>query len=538
MKPCRRRQRVLAGCVATALLLTACGGSSSDSGSADSGAAVSGQEDQLETEFDLVQFSPADRRAITEAITEAGIPHVWEGAVLTVLANDEAQVDALLDTLVGDDAPAQGGGAGIKNSALKKAFKKVSKPATKVVNNTGSAITNTANQAGNAITGTSNAALNAVAKEYRNAQGQVVDGVGDIVSMLPTSWPAELGPEAFLKVVQQAQRQAESVLGELGSLGRRLKGMPAADAEKLINSMLGNYPLPLPKLPIPGYTGSFAPQSTPIYVKIQPSQWTAANAANLEINLNFMGLMSYRIGFGCIGFPNGFTAAPTFTLNGGCHNPWNLLASADMVVASTKKVANQAGRQLEGMSNQILAVLTSAAKGADNPRAVPPLVLDLPINEFLGWCCSLGFPSSKTADTPDAGKPPKADGTKTPDKAGQDPGDSAMAQAFGSMSKDAALSFSIPQLQGINFSLSPDLSPVAIFDERWTRNGQMEFGLQLGVFGIISATVKMGCVTFGTSWGREPTFSFEGGCDKSWGVEFSAAGYTTSSQRIDKRTGR
>lgn len=533
MNTSRRRRSLVAITVAAALLLTACGG-----GSSDTSAPGAQQSQQTETVFDLVQYSPADRRAIGDAVTSEGIAHVWEGANLIVLSADEARIDTLLDTLVEDDVPAEGGGDGVKNIKIKKIVKKVTQPATKVVNQTGSAITDTANQAGNAITGGSNAALNAVAKEYRNASGQVIDGVGDVISMLPTSWPAELGPEALVQVVQQARRQAESVLNELGGLGRRLKGMSAADAEKTINAMLGNYPVPVPKLPIPGFTGSIAPQSTPIYVQIQPSQWANANAANLQINLNFMGVMSYRVGFGCIGFPNGFTAAPAFTLNGGCHNPWNLLASADMLVASTKKVANQAGRQLQGLSNQILAVLTSAAKGADNPRNVPPLVLDLPINEFLGWCCSLGFPSSNTAQAPDAGKPPKSDGTKTPDKPGEDPGDSAMAQAFGNMSKDAALSFSIPQLQGINFELSPDLSPVAIFDDRWTRNGQMEFGLQLGIFGIITATVKMGCVTFGTSWQQEPTFSFEGGCEKSWGVEFSAAGYTTSSQRIDQRARR
>lgn len=533
MNNSRRRRGILAATVAAALIFTACGGGASDTSAP---GAEQGQE--TETVFDLVQFSPADRRAIGDAVSAEAIPHVWEGANLIVLTADESRIEALIDTLVEDEAPAAAGGDGVKNNALKKAFKKVTQPVTKVANQAGDAITGTANQVGDAVTGGTNDALKAVSKEYRNASGQVIDGVGDVISMLPTTWPAELGPDALTSVVQQARRQAESVLNELGGLGRRLKGMSAADAEKTINAMLGNYPVPMPKLPIPGFSGSIAPSSTPIYVQIQPSQWASANAANLQINLNFMGVMSYKVGFGCIGFPNGFTAAPSFTLNGGCHNPWNLMASKDMLVASTKKVANQAGRQLQGLSNQILAVLTSAAKGADNPRNVPPLLLDLPINEFLGWCCSLGFPSSKTAETPNAGKPPKADGTKDADKAGADPGDSAMAQAFGNMSKDAALSFTIPQLQGINFSLSPDLSPVAIFDDRWTRNGQMEFGLQLGIFGIISATVKMGCVTFGTSWQQEPTFSFEGGCEKSWGVEFSAAGYTTSSQRIDKRTGR
>jgi len=534
----RHHRRVVATFVAAALFLTACGGGDDGATSGEAPADAAATE-VLETEFDLVQYSPADRKIITEAMEADGIPHVWEGPRLTVLQTDEARVVNYLETMIVDDVPDEGGGEGVKNIKLKKAFKTVTSGTTKVVNQTGNAVTSGANQVGNAITGGTNDALNAVSKEYRNAQGQVVDGLGNVVSMLPTTWPDALGPAALKLVVQEAEKQLNSAMSQLQQQGRSLRTMSAAQAETAVNSLLGNFPVKSPKLPLGGGVNlEFAPVLTPIAVKIQPSQWAGANAMNMQLNLSFMGVRAYQVQFGCLGFPNGWTAAPTFTFNGGCHNPWNLMANADMVASAAKKVANQAGRQLEGMSEQILAVLTSAAKQADNPRLVPPLVLDLPINEFLGWCCSLGFPSSKTADSPDAGKPPKKDGTKEPTKPGEDPGDSAMAAAFGSMSKDAALAFSIPELQGINFSLSPDLSPVAIFDDRWTRNGQMEFGLQLGFFGIFSATVKMGCVTFGTSWAQKPTFSFDGGCEKSWGVEFSAPGYTTSSQRLDKRAGR
>jgi hypothetical protein len=534
----RHHRRVVATLVAAALFLTACGGGDDGATSGEAAADASAAE-AMETVFDLVQFSPADRKAIAEAIEAEGIAHVWEGSQLIVLAADEARIDFFLDTMIEDDVPDEGGGEGVKNIKLKKLVKKVTQPATKVVNQAGGAITDTANQVGNAVTGGTNDALNAVSKEYRNASGQVVDGLGNVVNMLPTTWPNELGPGALKLVVQEAEKQLNSAMGQLQQQGRTLKNMSAAEAEKAVNTLLGNFPVKSPKLPLGGGVNlEFAPVLTPIAVKIQPSQWASANAMNMQLNLSFMGIRAYQVQFGCLGFPNGWTAAPTFTFNGGCHNPWNLMANADMVAASAKKIANQAGRQLQGLSDQILAVMTSAAKEADNPRLIPPLVLDLPINEFLGWCCTLGFPSSKTAESPDAGKPPKKDGTKDPNKPGEDPGDSAMAAAFGSMSKDAALSFAIPELQGINFSLSPDISPVAIFDERWTRNGQMEFGLQLGFFGIISATVKMGCVTFGTSWSQQPTFTFDGGCEKSWGVEFSAPGYTTSSQRLDKRAGR
>jgi hypothetical protein len=532
----RTRRRAAAGIIAAALLVSACGGGDNSSSSDTTAAAMEAAEVEV-TEYDLVQYSPADRKLISDTLDAGGVAYEWQGALLTVNPANESTVESAIEALPEEEEAATVEGA--KNRSLKKAFKKatktVSKGATSVANDVSSGV----NQAVNEVTSANDQALKAVSKEYRNASGQVVDGLGNVVNLLPTTWPNELGPDALKLVVLEAQKQLNSAMNQLQQQGRALGKMSAADAEKTVNVLLGNFPVKSPKLPLGGGVNlEFAPVLTPIAVKIQPSQWASANAMNLQLNLSFMGIRAYQVQFGCLGFPNGWTAAPTFTFNGGCHNPWNLMANADMVASAAKKVANQAGRQLEGLSDQILAVLTSAAKGADNPRNIPPLLLDLPINEFLGWCCSLGFPSSKTAETPDAGKPPKKDGTKDADKPGEDPGDAVLAQAFGNMAKDAALVFTIPQLQGINFSLSPDLTPVAIFDNRWTSAGQMEFGLSLGFFGIFSATVKMGCVTFGTSWSQTPSFSFDGGCDKSWGVDFAAAGYTTSSDRISKRTGR
>jgi hypothetical protein len=534
----RRHRRGAAALVAGVLLVAACGGGDNSSSEDSSTRAAAEATDTVEvTEYDLVQYSPADRKLITEALDASGVAYEWQGALLTVAVANEGAVESAIEALPEEEEAATVDGA--KNRSLKKAFKKatktVSKGVTSVANDAAQGATAVANTIANQVTSANDQALAAVSKEYRNASGQVVDGLGNVVNLLPTSWPNELGPDALKLVVQEAEKQLNSAMNQLQQQGKNLKTMSAAQAETTVNTLLGNFPVKSPKVPLGGGVNlEFAPVMTPIAVKIQPSQWADANAMNLQLNLSFMGIRAYQVQFGCLGFPNGWTAAPTFTFNGGCHNPWNLMANVNMMQDSAKRIANKAGQQLQSVSNQILSVMTSVAKGADNPRNIPPLVLDLPINEFLGWCCSLGFPSSEASESPGAGNPKKDTdkGANTPDEA---EGDSVMAQAFGNMAKDAALAFTIPQLQGINFSLTPDLSVIAVFDEDWTNSGQMEFGIQLGLFGIASATVAMGCVTFGTSWSQTPTFSFEGGCDKAWDVEFSAFGYTTSSKRIDQR---
>lgn len=534
----RRQRRVTAALVAGALLVSACGGGDdSSSDAANPEAAAAETEATVEaTEYDLVQFSPADRKAISEALDASGVAYTWQGALLTVDPANETAVETAIEALPEQEDAATVEGA--KNKSLKRMWKKATKSVSSAANDVGNAANNVVNTVAQAVTNANEQALKAVSNQYRNAQGQVVDGLGNIVSQLPTTWPNELGPDAMKLIAQEAQKQLNSAMNQLKSLGKQLKNMSAADAEVAVNSMLGNFPVKSPKVPLGGGVNlEFAPVMTPIAVKIQPSQWADANAMNMLLNISFMGVRAYQVQFGCLGFPNGWTADPTFTFNGGCHNPWNLMASVNMVQDSAKRIANKAGQQLQSLSNQITGIMTSVAKDANNPRNIPPLLLDLPINEFLGWCCTLGFPSSKASEDPGAGNPKKDTDKKegTPD---EEEGDSALAQAFGNMAKDAALAFTIPELQGLNFSLTPDLSPVALFDERWTNAGQMEFGLQLGLFGIATATVALGCVTFGTTWSQTPSFSFEGGCDKSWDVEFSALGYTTSTKRLDERLGK
>ena len=136
-----------------------------------------------------------------------------------------------------------------------------------------------------------------------------------------------------------------------------LEGLPASDAEKRINDLLSLSKVPMPKISIPGIGQAYVPASAPLYVKIRPSQWESSHAANLQIKLDFFGLKTYRIGFGCIGFPNGFTQPPKFAINGGCDNPWKLLANANLVANTTKKVAHQIGNEIEKLGPQIMSIV-------------------------------------------------------------------------------------------------------------------------------------------------------------------------------------
>lgn len=61
--------------------------------------------DDATTEYELDDWSPEDRDALTRALTRQGHPFRWEGEVLLVRTDDEALVESLLDLVeAGDDA--------------------------------------------------------------------------------------------------------------------------------------------------------------------------------------------------------------------------------------------------------------------------------------------------------------------------------------------------------------------------------------------------------------------------------------------------
>ena len=59
-----------------------------------------------QTEYDLGEWSAEERALIAERVTEAGVPHLWEGNLLLVPVADEAVVDDILDDVEEGGGPA------------------------------------------------------------------------------------------------------------------------------------------------------------------------------------------------------------------------------------------------------------------------------------------------------------------------------------------------------------------------------------------------------------------------------------------------
>lgn len=60
--------------------------------------------------YELDEWEPDQREALSSALTEAGLPYGWEGTTLVVRASDDAAVEALLDDVEFPDALAVDGG--------------------------------------------------------------------------------------------------------------------------------------------------------------------------------------------------------------------------------------------------------------------------------------------------------------------------------------------------------------------------------------------------------------------------------------------
>ncbi len=59
--------------------------------------------DAPSTEFNLDEWTDADRKILTEALVESEVPHRWEGLTVVVAADAEDSVDDLLDAIEGGE---------------------------------------------------------------------------------------------------------------------------------------------------------------------------------------------------------------------------------------------------------------------------------------------------------------------------------------------------------------------------------------------------------------------------------------------------
>jgi hypothetical protein len=428
-----------------------------------------------------------------------------------------------INRTVGQATGAIEGGANSVGGAFAAAFAEASNESSKAGRTALSSVVSTSEQ------------------QWRNASGQVIDAAGNLIASLPLTWPNQLGAVIEGQVVEASRSQLNAGLAELDRIGEGLLGLPADRAEDRINGVLNPLKVSLPRISVPGVGQAYVPARNPVFVHIRESQWASANAANVMIDVDFFGLKRYRVGIGCIGFPDGFRGPPKVALNGGCDNPWNLMAQANVVADSAKRIVNDVGRQIQGIESQIMSTLKIVAGGADNPRAIPAVLIDLLLNRLLGMCCA--FSISSEADYADKLET-NADQQETDLLAANSPevleilrtlqGALPMSNAS-SMQSQAAMIFDVPQLNGIDFELAPEISLAANVSDTWGADGRVEFAVELGLFGLFVASVGLGCLTMGTSFSQAPGFTFSGGCDNAWNVTFGAGGYTSSSVRVDAR---
>jgi hypothetical protein len=129
--------------------------------------------------------SPANRKALEAELDAGSMFHVWDGSRLTVLSSDEAIVEDYLNTLLAADVPDAADGAaaapGVKNNAISSWFNKTTKSASDLYKG-----------GAKGYEDWSKKNLKRVSKEYRNASGEVVDGVGKVGNGCPASGPKTL----------------------------------------------------------------------------------------------------------------------------------------------------------------------------------------------------------------------------------------------------------------------------------------------------------------------------------------------------------
>ena len=440
-----------------------------------------------------------------------------------------------------------------KNSALRKACsalptkkardkcRDADTKATKAVNKAAGDVEDAANDFANDVEKSFNETAKKVDKAYKNARNEVVDAANQVIKAFPTKWPDELGLEAVAPMFENVVKQVKNVIPNMSkqfqdTLNKAAKDfdeMDANEAEDAINDILAKPGKVVSSaIPIPGLADLISPYMSPLRVKVKQKEWDKKRAVNLQIHLDFFGLKKYDIGVACLGWPNGLKSAPTFVLNGGCNNPWNLMGNLNYALDIVRDNIKAFQDEMLKVQDQMIAQIKTLAKGANNPRTVPPLAIDLPLNEILGAISSGGVPSLEgiAMSVPIEFTIP---GLGKITVSGSDfnwssqPDDNKDGKKDERDKKKKAAADSKKGSKGAGFSLYPELEVSAAVGDTWTSNGKIQFDVGVGWFGLSLMNVGMSCLTMGTAWEATPSFTFQGGCDNKWDLEGPSQSYVS-----------
>ena len=383
---------------------------------------------------------------------------------------------------------------------------------------------------------------------YRNAEGFIVDTANQIVNYLPTSWP-DLTDDLQRKVVGFMEDQFYGMMDQVKGLElisqfndyAKCLGYKSGSAT---NAVLVKYvsgaPEPVtlgsqPKCPVPDLTGlsmakidktmndtldavewaikPFLPlimwlPIVDLEMEFRDDWWTEADhKANVKVNLDFFGLKKYSFGIACVAFsPNGQNPV-SFSLNGGCNNPWKL----DVAYKQAMDFAKDVAKKVEKTANEIaacfaiktvkgdpgkpdtytfnencseamqpmMAPLLKAASSVQNPREYPAMLVQGTINSVLATFTGVQvYPENN----------------------------GGIVRAL----QNLGLKWLIPSIQATS---------ARVLDEPWKNEGKINLTAGITYAGFPLLTSDIGCLEMGTRWDATPKATAKGGCDNKWGLE-------------------
>ena len=343
-----------------------------------------------------------------------------------------------------------------------------------------------------------------VAKEYKNAEGAVIDAANQVVDFFPKTWP-DLTEEVLRDLIDQAQDEIMDVMKDIEkgintaiddvnraatneiNKFKTLTDTPAGQAEKVLDSVLN-------KINTAGWLNALSFTGGLKWIprlqmeaEVKEGQWKDYKA-NLGFSLDFFGLKKYYVGMGCLAFWKDMSRDPQFLLNGGCNNPWGVTLSADFLLNTMKDLALDTAKDVEALANDMVAEMKKAIIGdsdGNNPRAFEPAVFSFPLNMLLASATSItgGLKKSVERKTEFLLKLPFF---KEP------------------IEMSAAM-------------LVPDVAlAVKLTNPRWKDDGKFDVRIALYFLNLTAGSLDFGCVQMGDNWNKTPTFTFQGGCDNTW----------------------